>query len=67
MQIFLFFRLIVRIDSWEKESQYPNGHLVQVLGEVGDMETEIQTLLFEHNMVMRDFPPKIVSIIFLTV
>lgn len=48
-------RIIVRIDHWETDSQYPNGHLVQTLGEIGNVETEIQTLLIEHDMSVGEF------------
>ncbi|XP_034038766.1 LOW QUALITY PROTEIN: DIS3-like exonuclease 1 [Thalassophryne amazonica] len=41
-------RVVVRIDSWEKTSLYPNGHRVRVLGRVGELETEIQTILTEN-------------------
>ncbi|CAH8832647.1 unnamed protein product [Trichobilharzia szidati] len=48
-------RFVVRIDSWESNSAYPNGHFVQSLGCVGDLETETQTLLIEHNLAIRSF------------
>lgn len=41
-------RLIVRVDSWESTSLYPNGHSVRVLGKAGEVETEIQTILVEN-------------------
>lgn len=41
-------RVVVRIDSWESTSQYPNGHTVRVLGRAGELETEIQTVLIEN-------------------
>ncbi|TRY82061.1 hypothetical protein DNTS_006693 [Danionella cerebrum] len=41
-------RVIVRLDSWESTSLYPNGHVVRVLGKAGDPETEIQTILLEN-------------------
>ncbi|KAK4472849.1 hypothetical protein MN116_004062 [Schistosoma mekongi] len=48
-------RFIVRIDSWDSYSAYPVGHFVQSLGCVGDLETEIQTILIEHNLIIRNF------------
>ncbi|KAF5406041.1 hypothetical protein PHET_00417 [Paragonimus heterotremus] len=48
-------RFIVRIDSWVASSNYPNGHYVQSLGRIGDLETETQTLLIEHNLAVRAF------------
>ncbi|XP_054627523.1 DIS3-like exonuclease 1 isoform X2 [Dunckerocampus dactyliophorus] len=41
-------RVVVRIDSWESTSLYPNGHSVRVLGRAGELETEIQTILLEN-------------------
>ncbi|XP_028812152.1 DIS3-like exonuclease 1 [Denticeps clupeoides] len=40
-------RVIVRLDSWESTSLYPNGHTVRVLGKAGELETEVQTILVE--------------------
>lgn len=48
-------RFIVRIDSWETSSLYPNGHFVKLLGPVGDIETEISTILIEHSLVVAPF------------
>lgn len=41
-------RMIVRVDSWESTSLYPNGHSVRVLGKAGEVETEVQTILVEN-------------------
>ncbi|KAM4631192.1 DIS3-like exonuclease 1 [Polymixia lowei] len=41
-------RVVVRLDSWESTSLYPNGHSVRVLGRVGELETEVQTILIEN-------------------
>uniref|UniRef100_A0A8C6SSB1 DIS3-like exonuclease 1 n=1 Tax=Neogobius melanostomus TaxID=47308 RepID=A0A8C6SSB1_9GOBI len=41
-------RVVVRLDSWESTSLYPNGHSVRVLGRAGELETEIQTILIEN-------------------
>ncbi|TSK19975.1 DIS3-like exonuclease 1 [Bagarius yarrelli] len=41
-------RVIVRVDSWESTSLYPNGHSVRVLGKAGEVDTEIQTILVEN-------------------
>ncbi|XP_018647748.1 ribonuclease II-related [Schistosoma mansoni] len=48
-------RFIVRIDTWDSYSAYPSGHFVQTLGCIGDLETETQTILIEHNLVIRNF------------
>ncbi|XP_068605162.1 DIS3-like exonuclease 1 [Brachionichthys hirsutus] len=41
-------RVVVRIDSWESTSLYPNGHSLRVLGRAGELETEVQTILIEN-------------------
>lgn len=52
---FYIFRIVVRIDSWEADSMYPNGHFVRSLGAVGDLETEIAAVLVEHNLSVGEF------------
>ncbi|XP_059553594.1 DIS3-like exonuclease 1 isoform X3 [Myotis daubentonii] len=49
------FRVVVRIDSWESTSVYPNGHFVRVLGRIGDLEGEIATILVENNISVAPF------------
>nr|XP_002736854.1 PREDICTED: DIS3-like exonuclease 1-like [Saccoglossus kowalevskii] len=48
-------RVIVRIDSWPVDSQYPNGHFVQTLGSIGKLETEISSILVENSISIRSF------------
>lgn len=48
-------RVVVRIDSWESTSLYPNGHSVRVLGRAGQLETEIQTILIENAIHVAPF------------
>ncbi|XP_052567964.1 DIS3-like exonuclease 1 isoform X1 [Peromyscus californicus insignis] len=49
------FRVVVRIDSWETTSVYPNGHFVRVLGRIGDLEGEIATILVENSISVVPF------------
>ncbi|XP_070618176.1 DIS3-like exonuclease 1 isoform X2 [Erythrolamprus reginae] len=48
-------RVVVRIDSWESTSLYPNGHFVRVVGRIGDLEGEIQTILVENSISVSPF------------
>lgn len=48
-------RVIVSIDSWPRDSRYPQGHFVRVLGDVGDKDTENQVLLLEHDIPHQPF------------
>ena len=45
-------RLLVQIDAWEEDSKYPAGHVQEILGAVGELETEIACLLHEHRIPM---------------
>ncbi|XP_060081062.1 DIS3-like exonuclease 1 [Ylistrum balloti] len=48
-------RIVVRIDSWDSDSQYPNGHFVRALGKIGELETEVAAILIENNIQMSTF------------
>ncbi|ESO87500.1 hypothetical protein LOTGIDRAFT_127673 [Lottia gigantea] len=43
-------RVVVRLDSWELGSQYPNGHFVKSLGTLGELETEVSAILVENSI-----------------
>ncbi|KAG9323359.1 hypothetical protein KVV02_000941 [Mortierella alpina] len=43
-------RIVVRIDSWPANSQYPNGHYVRSIGPAHDLDTEISAILIEHGI-----------------
>ena len=45
----------MRIDSWDKDSQYPNGHFVRSLGTAGELETEVATILVENSINVAAF------------
>lgn len=40
----------MRIDSWETDSTYPNGHFVRSLGIIGDLEAEVAAILVENDI-----------------
>ena len=40
-QRFIQQRLLVRVDKWEADSTYPHGYCKEILGPVGEMETEV--------------------------
>ncbi|KAL4227599.1 DIS3 mitotic control [Mactra antiquata] len=48
-------RILVRIDSWEVDSMYPNGHFVRSLGKIGDLETEVASILVENDLRVPPF------------
>lgn len=49
-------RVLVTIDSWEKDSRYPVGHFVRSLGELETKGAETEALLLEYDVQYRPFP-----------
>jgi len=39
-------RIIVAVDSWDRQSRYPSGHYVRTIGEIGDRDTESEVCTF---------------------
>ena len=48
-------RIVIRIDLWEVNSQYPNGHFVRDIGPIGRIETETAVILIEHQLSVTPF------------
>ncbi|XP_071489125.1 DIS3-like exonuclease 1 [Diadema antillarum] len=48
-------RILVRIDNWPADSQYPNGHFVRALGPIGQLETEVAAILIENRISVGPF------------
>ncbi|KAI9221724.1 hypothetical protein BC828DRAFT_380287 [Blastocladiella britannica] len=48
-------RIIVNIDAWERQSRYPVGHFVKLLGPSLDKETETEVILLEHGVPYEPF------------
>lgn len=43
-------RIVVVIDCWPRNSRYPHGHFVRSLGLLGDVNTENEVILLEHDV-----------------
>ncbi len=41
-------KILVSIDCWNRDSKYPRGHYMRIIGESGSKETETDVLLLEH-------------------
>lgn len=54
-------RLIACFDSWKQTSKYPYGHITQVLGTIGDIESETKTLQFENNIIYKEWSKEILD------
>lgn len=55
MQDLLDKRLSVVIDDWPLYSSFPVGHYVEVLGKIGDRDTEATVILLENDVPHYDF------------
>eukprot|EP01127_Copromyxa_protea_P024073 TRINITY_DN9317_c0_g1_i1.p1 TRINITY_DN9317_c0_g1~~TRINITY_DN9317_c0_g1_i1.p1 ORF type:complete len:1117 (-),score=227.07 TRINITY_DN9317_c0_g1_i1:39-3254(-) len=51
-------RIVVRVDEWPVSSNYPSGHYVSALGNIGDRDTELAVLMVEHEITTAPFTPK---------
>ncbi|KAG9288456.1 hypothetical protein G9A89_015662 [Geosiphon pyriformis] len=54
-------RILVAIDSWPKDSRFPQGHFVRALGAAGDKATETEVLLLEHDVPHQDFSLQVLN------
>ncbi|KAH0545022.1 hypothetical protein FGG08_000948 [Glutinoglossum americanum] len=54
-------RVLVTIDSWDRDSRYPIGHFVRSLGELETKEAETEALLLEHDVQYRPFPKAVLD------
>lgn len=50
MDTLLDKRLKVVVDHWPMDSMYPNGHYTAVLGETGNLSTELSAILVENEI-----------------
>lgn len=48
-------RLLIEIDYWNVGSNFPCGHVVKILGEVGDLNAEVDCLLRENSIDLAPF------------
>ncbi|KAL0491346.1 cytoplasmic exosome RNAse DIS3L/RPR44 [Acrasis kona] len=48
-------RIVVRISSWERGSNYPTGFYVKTIGPIGDLNVETQSLLLENQIHITPF------------
>ncbi|KAG4139233.1 hypothetical protein ERO13_D07G178500v2 [Gossypium hirsutum] len=54
-------RIIVAVDSWDRQSRYPSGHYVRVIGEIGDRDTESEVVLIENDINSRPFSSQVLA------
>jgi exosome complex exonuclease DIS3/RRP44 len=54
-------RVLVTIDSWDRDSRYPVGHFVRSLGDLGTKGAETEALLLEYDVQYRPFPKAVLD------
>jgi len=54
-------RVLVTVDSWDRESRYPVGHFVRSLGELETKGAETEALLLEYDVQYRPFPQTVLD------
>jgi exosome complex exonuclease DIS3/RRP44 len=54
-------RVLVTIDSWDRDSRYPIGHFVRSLGELENKGAETEALLLEYDVQYRPFPKTVLD------
>ena len=54
-------RVLVSIDSWGRDSRYPDGHLIRSLGELETKEAETEALLLEYDVQYKPFPKTVLD------
>lgn len=52
---------MINVDGWPRQSRYPVGHLVKVLGDAEDVNVENEVILFEFNVDTRDFSQRVID------
>jgi exosome complex exonuclease DIS3/RRP44 len=54
-------KILVTVDRWDRNSRYPEGHIVRALGKVGGKEAEQEALLVEFGVAYGAFGRAIVD------
>ena len=54
-------RILVTIDSWDRDSRYPSGHFVRDLGDLESKGAETEALLLEYDVQYRPFPKAVLD------
>lgn len=54
-------RIQVSIDTWKRNSKYPSGFFVAVVGESGELATESEVILLTYNIPHNDFQDSVIA------
>jgi exoribonuclease R len=48
-------RFVVRIDGWDRDSASPHGHVARLVGPIGDLRAESESLLVDNGIEVAPF------------
>ena len=48
-------RLVVRMTGWDDNSMYPEVHVIKVVGPLGDLKTETDSILYRYDLMLGEF------------
>ena len=54
-------RILVTVDSWDRDSRFPVGHFVRSLGDLESQGAETEALLLEYDVQYRPFPNSVLD------
>ncbi|RDL42258.1 Uncharacterized protein BP5553_02237 [Venustampulla echinocandica] len=54
-------RVLVTVDSWDRDSRHPVGHFVRSLGDLETKGAETEALLLEYDVQYRPFPKTVLD------
>eukprot|EP00466_Bigelowiella_natans_P006573 jgi/Bigna1/135277/aug1.28_g9985 len=61
IQSILDKRIVVQFDGWPRNSRRPHGHYVRTLGKIGDLDTETNVVLLEHDIPTQAWSPAVLK------
>ncbi|TKY56187.1 DIS3 exonuclease 2 [Spatholobus suberectus] len=50
-----------QIDEWVEESHFPEAYILRVFGRGGEVQTQLDAILFQNAICMSEFPPEAMS------
>jgi DIS3-like exonuclease 1 len=58
---FVNVRIKIEVDDWEPGTSYLKGRCAEILGPIGDLETEIRALLIENEVELDPFSAEAIA------
>ncbi|XP_061341904.1 DIS3-like exonuclease 2 [Gastrolobium bilobum] len=50
-----------QIDDWSEESPFPEAHILHIFGQGGEVQSQLDAILFENAICLSDFSPEALS------